>query len=235
VPGNLLILALLAGFCFLHNCYRFKFWAQLLDGYRLLLACSVSGAILLLISRVLISLGKLNHLFWQLRPLWDNFAGVPYLGTFALSVPIGWGAAKIWNLFVEPEACRRRALIDHGDSLMALMQTAVEGERMISVTFDSRKWYAGYIVEAPDLKPREKYFKLLPVISGYRDKDTLAAVATLSYAAVYQSPGVVANDFVITLPIEAVRTANLFDPSVYEEHFVGSAHAAPSVSSAGAM
>ena len=219
MPSNLLILALLAGFCFLHRCYSFKFRAQLLDGYRLLLYCSLAGAATLAVSRSLVLFLKLSSGFWKVRPLWDQFARVPYLGTFCLCIPVGLLCAEVWNIFVDPEECRQTEVTRNGDALMELMQRAVNEERMLSITFDSRKWYAGYLVEAPNLKPSEKYFKLLPILSGYRDKDTLVARRTLSYVDINQIPGVNPADFVITLPIGAVRTANLFDPAVYEDHF----------------
>ncbi|MDP9055343.1 MAG: hypothetical protein M3N93_13750 [Acidobacteriota bacterium] len=219
MPGNLLILALLAGFCFVHRCYSFKFRAQLLDGYRLLLYCSLAGAAALLISRSLVLLLKLFPVFWQVRPLWDRFAAVPWLGTFCLCIPVALVCAEAWNLFVDPEDCRQKEVIANGDSLMQLMQRAANEERMLSITFDSRKWYAGYLVEAPNLKPSERYFKLLPILSGYRDKDTLVARRTLSYVNIDRIPGINPADFAITLPIASVRTANLFDPAVYEDHF----------------
>jgi hypothetical protein len=226
VPGNLLVLALIAGFCFIHSCYRFKYRAQILDGYRLLFHCSVAGAIILAVSRALVCFLKLFSLFWKYRPLWNSYGDVPYLGTFMLSIPVGIFSAMVWNLFVTHEQGRESAVETDGDSLMSLMQKALKEERMLSITLESRKWYAGYLVAAPDLRPSEKYFSLLPVLSGYRDKDTLEARRTLRYDQVYEriagDGGISPEDFVITLPLASVRTANLFDLAVYQDHFAGS-------------
>lgn len=221
MPSNLLVLALLAGFCFIHYCDRFRFRAQLIDGYRLLLHCSLAGAAILAVSRSLICAAKLSPVFWKLRPLWNEVADVPYLGTFLLCIPISLIAAQVWNLFVDSQKQREREVREHGDALMVLMQAAVNGERMVSITFESRKWYAGYITEAPNLKLSEKYFTMLPILSGYRDKDTLQAKRTLRYDDVYLRSGVDPAEFVIVLPLASVRTANLFDPDVYEDHFAG--------------
>jgi hypothetical protein len=135
--------------------------------------------------------------------------------------------ARIWNLFVDAEECRQREVSKNGDSLMQLMQEAVIKNRMVSITFESRKWYAGYLTESPNLKPSEKYFRLLPILSGYRDKDTLTATRTLSYLDAYERADVNAEDFVITLPLGSVMTANLFDPEVYEDHFAGTREDVP--------
>src|SRR3954453_8329114 len=48
LPTNLLLLPLLGGFWFVHFCYLFKFRAQRLDGYRLLLESAFLGLLLIL-------------------------------------------------------------------------------------------------------------------------------------------------------------------------------------------
>jgi hypothetical protein len=219
VPSNLLVLALLAGFCFVHACNQFKFRAQMLDGYRLLFHCSVAGAALLAASRVLISLAKLLPWFWVLRPRWNQIVDVPYFGTFALSIPLAYLAAMIWNMFTPPEEERERAVRAHGTLFMLLLHEAINEAKMVSITLESRKWYAGYVAEAPNLRPSEIYFNLLPILSGYRDKDTLQAKRKLAYDELYNRENVNPADFVITLPIASVRSASFFDPDVYNEHF----------------
>jgi hypothetical protein len=148
-----------------------------------------------------------------------------------LCIPVGIFSAKVWNLFVTRERGLESAVETDGDSLMWLMQKALKEGRMLSITLESRKWYAGYLVDAPDLRPSEKYFSLLPILSGYRDKDTLEARRTLRYDVVYEKiaedAGISAEDFVITLPLASVRTANLFDLAVYQDHFAGSGNALP--------
>ena len=67
------------------------------------------------------------------------------------------------------------------------------------------------------LNPADRYFRLLPLVSGYRDKDTLGAVRTTFYEYVLKLAN--SGDLVMTLPIADVQSANLFDPDVYEEHF----------------
>ena len=186
MPSNLLILALLAGFVLVHRSHVFRFRAQLLDGYRLLFYCSIAGTVLLGVSRVLVCFAKLFPVFWYIRPAWGQFAGVPYLGTFIGSLVLGILVPEVWNRFVDAEECHHKEVMQ-GDALLGLLQQAVDEERMVSISFENRKWYAGYVAEAPNLKPTEKYFKLLPVLSGYRDKDTLAARRTLSYEALLLS------------------------------------------------
>lgn len=103
------------------------------------------------------------------------------------------------------------------DALTRLLHVAERKRRLVSVTLDSRKRYVGFVAETPNLNPEEKYFRILPILSGFRDKDTLETVRTVFYDEVTQAAN--SSDFVITLPIADVKTANLFDPDSYERHF----------------
>jgi hypothetical protein len=105
------------------------------------------------------------------------------------------------------------------DGLRRLLDTAERNEQMISVTLDSRKWYAGYVAESVNLEPKEQYFRLLPILSGYRDKDTLEIRRTVEYSEVY-ARGVDSAAFHVTIPLATVRIANLFDQDTYEDYFV---------------
>lgn len=190
-----------------------------MDGYRLLLYCSVAGAIILAASRAIIIFAKIFPLYTMVRPRWDQVADVPYLGTFLLCLPLSYLSAKLLNLRVDANKIRESEVENRGDLLMRLLQRALNEERMVSITLETRKWYAGYVFEAPNLRPSENYFSLIPVLSGYRDKDTLEARRTLAYNHLFESGEMDPEDLVIILPIESVRTANLFDPKLYDDHF----------------
>ena len=182
----------------------------------MLLHCSVAGLTFLAISRVIICLAKFSPWFWAFRPVLIRFADVPYFGTFAGSVPLAFLAAWLWNLSSGQEDSRINEIEKTGDYFLLLMQEAVRTGRMISVTFDTRKWYVGYVAEIPNLKPSEKYFRMLPILSGYTDKDSLVTRRTRSYQDI---DGSVPSDFVITLPLKDVKSANLFDPEFYNDFF----------------
>ena len=79
-----------------------------------------------------------------------------------------------------------------------LLHEAEQQDRPISITLENRKWYVGYVAESPNLSPEEIYFRLLPVISGYRDKDTLETFRTVLYEEVYQDPECDSQDFVMS-------------------------------------
>jgi hypothetical protein len=77
----------------------------------------------------------------------------------------------------------------------------------------------GYVTQSPNLDPMEKYFALIPILSGYRDSESLQVKHTIFYAPVYEHHD--KNRFAITIPLDDVKSANLFDQSVYETFFAG--------------
>ena len=191
----------------------------MLDGYRLLLYSSVAGSVLLLIARALTTAMRITSPGRPLAEGFHSFAPIPYLGTGVAALLLGWALSYFLNWFFDAEKARAREIVTHGNSLLQLFHHADVEERMVSITLDNRKWYAGYIAEGPNLEPSERYFKILPIISGYRDKDTLRLIRTVSYEDVFSKPNVDPREFVITLPLGDVKVANLFDPVVYHDHF----------------
>ena len=103
--------------------------------------------------------------------------------------------------------------------MLRLLDEAANQRRLISVTLDSRKWYVGWVVESPNLDPHEQYFRLLPFLSGYRDKDGLEPHRTVYYEAVLRDNTLDHNEFVITLPMKDVKIAGFFNDEVYDEYF----------------
>lgn len=217
MPNNLLLVPLLAGFLFLHFTHVFRFRAQRLDGYRLLMESAIAGALLASISRfVLVNLESSSFGAW-LAGHWRHFAPFEYSGTAAFTLPLAVCFSKAWNLALGLEEAKDSIMKDHGNAFLKLLHDAQRSEDLISVTLDSRKWYVGLVAGSPNLSPDEAYFQLLPVFSGYRDKDNLETKRTVNYKEWLQNSDSNHEDFVITIPIRDVKIANRFDPELYQE------------------
>lgn len=117
------------------------------------------------------------------------------------------------------EAARDQEIRTDADGLRRLIHDADVDGRLISVTLANGKWYVGFVAEALNLDPQERYFRILPILSGHRDKDTLQVRRRTNYLPVYERPGAQPRDFHITIRLEDVRMANLFDVNTYQEHF----------------
>ncbi len=91
MPTNLLLLPLLGGFWFVHFCYFFRFRAQRLDGYRLLLESAFFGLLLIIPARLItyywpfyFEKGRSVRMEWG--HLWP---GSPLSGTATVALLLG--------------------------------------------------------------------------------------------------------------------------------------------------
>ncbi len=73
------------------------------------------------------------------------------------------------------------AIESSGNSLHQLLHQSVLKHVPILITLASRKVYVGYVTASPSLKPDNQHLSLLPVFSGYREKDSLKVVLELIY------------------------------------------------------
>lgn len=258
MPANLFLVPFLAGYLFVHICNRFRFRAQFLDGYRLLIESAIAGVVLLGLSRVFtLMLGWISpglRAFWHQRIIPDP--NLAYMGTAIGTIILGvflpvadnrrprlgicTGVVRstllarrtrkirrsVRRIRSAYQANRREALdseiLLHGNGLTRLLHEAGTYGSLISVTLSSRKWYVGYVAEAVNLEPKEVCFRLLPMISGYRDKDTLRFVRQVYYRPVYEkirAAGESLSGFVVTLSLKDVHDAREFDERIYEDEF----------------
>jgi hypothetical protein len=219
MPYNLLLLPLIGGFLFVHLSHYFRFAAQRMDGYRLLFQAAIAGVLLSIFGRLADVLIGLTPLGPPLQKIWYVFSPFPFSATSAISLLLGPVFALLLNLFIGKEKAKDLEIKAHGNSLAKLLHRAEKEKRLISVTLDSRKWYVGWVAESPNLDPLEQYFKMLPFISGYRDKDALEPRRTVYYEAVLKDTTLDRTEFVITLPLKDVKIAGFFNDEVYDEFF----------------
>jgi hypothetical protein len=219
MPYNLLLLPLIGGFLFVHLTHYFRFAAQRLDGYRLLFQAAIAGVGLSILGRLATVLLGLTPLGKPLQTYWSLFSPFPFSGTSAISLLLGPVCALLVNLFIKKNKAKEMEISARGNFLLRLLDEAATRKRLISLTLDSRKWYVGWVVESPNLDPLEQYFRLLPFISGYRDKDALETRRTVYYDAVLKDPLLDPNGFVITLPLKDVKIAGFFNDEIYDEYF----------------
>jgi hypothetical protein len=219
MPYNLLLLPLLGGFLFLHISHYYRFGAQRLDGYRLLFQSAIAGILLSVLARLAIICLIQTAPGQYLDQSWMLFSPFNYSGTSAAALLLGPVIALLTNLFINKQKAWELEIRDHGNFFLRLLHQAQKDKQVISVTLDSRKWYVGWVAQAPNLDPQEQYFRLLPLISGYRDKDTLVIRRKVIYEDVLQDPTIESDQFVVTLPLKDVKIASLFNEDVYNTYF----------------
>ena len=221
MPYNLFLLPLIGGFLFVHFAHYFRFAAQRLDGYRLLFQSAIAGIALSALARSTDLLIGLSPLGPSVQKFWYKFSPFDYSATSALSLLLGPATAVLLNQFIGKQKAKDIEIRQRGNSLIKLLHRAEKEKRLISITLDIRKWYVGWVAESPNLDPQELYFRLLPFISGYRDKDTLETRRTVFYDAVLQDESLDQSEFVITLALKDVKIAGFFNDEIYDEFFAG--------------
>ena len=117
MPYNLLLLPLLGGFLFIHLTHFFRFAAQRLDGYRLLLQSAIAGICLVCIARVIIELLGLSDFGVSALNVWNRFFPFPYSAETSLSFGLAPAFAGSVNLFISTEKAKSREISRHGNAL----------------------------------------------------------------------------------------------------------------------
>ena len=215
MPTNLLILPLFGGFLLVHLFHFSRFRSQQLEGYRLLFWSGVSGSCLLALARLLtysVVAAGLFKFSWVLR--WHAFFPVDFSGTGVTALALGVILPLAGNLCMGRQRAQDLAVRRYGGSLSRLLHAATMREFPVSVTLENRKTYVGFVIGAPNLDPNDQYVQILPLLSGYRDKDDLRLRFTDNYSEVYESGRVDPSDFIVVLRVENIRMASFYDPNI---------------------
>jgi hypothetical protein len=254
MPSNLLLLLpLLGGYAFIHLCYFTRFRAQTLEGHRLIFEAAVWGFLLVAPARALTLfwLGEIPWIQSLWSRLGGSQTG--YLGTLICALALAPVLALLWNYcvaawllssaeereedvpgtfrdFLEPARLLAldRAILRSGDDLRILLHKAATRARRKVVTvclsMADGKVYLGVVTRPPNLRPDEKSLSLLPVASGYRDKDDRRIHWNVRYPVDQYGKALDPDEFIVVLPLADIKNARLFDEQ-YGELF--SPEAAP--------
>ncbi|WP_341327255.1 hypothetical protein [Methylotuvimicrobium sp. KM2] len=88
-------------------------------------------------------------------------------------------------------------------------------------TLASNKLYLGLLIDAPNPVQDRRYIKFLPILSGFREKDTQQIKFTTDYQFIFENNFNV-EDFEIVIPLEQIVSAHQFDLTIYNERFIPS-------------
>lgn len=93
----------------------------------------------------------------------------------------------------------------------------------VLVSMGSRKFYVGIVVERR-IDDNSDYLSLVPLLSGYRDKDTLTTTVTTNYQTHYEESGILngggggrltLQDFQVLISFDEIDTISKFDSVAY--------------------
>jgi hypothetical protein len=220
--ASLLLFVLSGAYLFLYQCHYTAYLAARTEGRQLLFQVGAVAALFIILSRVLLLLGELfvpTPIAAFAKGLWSAvFATfeVADLPVYVVAFVLGPALAQLINLFYGRERASTDTIRRYGTETEKLLVRAMEDQDLILVTLDSRKVYVGWTIYSPEPRIEGKDFRLLPVMSGYRDEQGLFVEFTTQYATAYERveagevEGLQVDDFETMIPLESVISVGLF-------------------------
>ncbi|TDS93426.1 hypothetical protein [Erwinia rhapontici] len=111
---------------------------------------------------------------------------------------------------------------DHPHEMMLMIASVTK--QPVLVTMGSRKFYVGIVVERRFDDGQTDYLSLVPLLSGYRDKDRLTTTVTTNYQTHYEESGILngsgesrltLDDFKVLISFDEIDTISYFDSVAY--------------------
>lgn len=106
-----------------------------------------------------------------------------------------------------------------GNDILRMLHWASTQSQTVLITLDNRKAYIGMVIRGPSLEAHDCFASLVPLFSGFRDKDTLDLTLTVKYTNYYKDGTLDPSDFAVVLPISSIRAISFFDEQIYHEVF----------------
>ncbi len=215
---GLFLIPAVSGYWFLTHLHLTRYGALRDSGYHVFFRAVITGVILAFIAHSIIF--ALNPYIPEISEMWDTFIPISHSGTTMLTALLAFVLPFPGNHFYSKERAARRAATESGDLIELLIAESIEHQRLIELSLRSGKSYIGFALESGVTRQGEADIALIPIASGYRDKDTHELKITTNYARVVQeslddSLGLVYEDFRIVIPMPEIVSARVFHPEAY--------------------
>lgn len=211
-------LTLVGGFYFVIRCQLLYLISLQLGQAIAVLLSALFACLFAMLSRLVVSTLALTP--WQSAlqgfsaMLWPSPYGGTALGAFALALL----TAELTAHYLKTQRVTRWVIKNFAGDMVKLLYESMLQLKPVSLTLDTRKFYIGFVQEIPSLDPSKAFVRLLPMLSGYREEKALTFQFTTPYNAALEQAAD-KNDFVIVIPLQAIKSANLFDPTTHAKHF----------------
>ncbi len=201
----------LSGYLFLVCTYYFRSQINKLSGYHVLLRSAIVGLFIAPFSFLLT---------WLIPyPLDDE------LGTIArslIALILGWSGAIVWNRFKGEIASEVDSTYADNDLFGILLLKCNADGRMMEVTLENRKVYAGFPVTT---STKGNFISIFPVKSGHRTEDTLKVNYDTDYewlntpeaVAYLGTMGFELADFEVVVSKDEIISARIYDNGIWHE------------------
>ena len=209
---GVLFISILGGYLFIQRCHFTRLTGSRESGYHVLFRSAVPGALFLA------GAWAIETFLLKDRLPADWYEIEPFKNTITLALPLllGPSFALLVNCFYGQHRASTRAMLNDNDSLERLLfHVALYEDLMVEMTLSSGKVYVGWVLGGTAIRDR-KYVEIMPVVSGYREKETRKVWFTTKYANVLAADSVNPADFRVVVPISEISSARPFIMDVYE-------------------
>lgn len=214
---QLLLVPALGGYWLLTNIYIYKFLIYRESGYHLFLSVALCGTVLLVLARLCVVLFQ-GYVPARVVAFWTEYALFDYSGTVAISAVLAITIPVVCNFFTDEKEEAMKAARTSGDFIERALQEAIDGRKLVELSTKSGKSYVGLATESGVDVRVDCDVVLIPVMSGYRDRETREVVFTTNYAELLSSWKSDRDEFQIVLPGDEIASVRHFDPEAYQ-HF----------------
>lgn len=221
MPFNLLIFPIVGGYYVLIRSELFRYKQQRVDRQKLIFNSILAGIAFLFVSWIFTGIASYIHpsaITW-IRNYYPFKTA--YFGTAICSFIIAVIFTEVSNWIVSKDKSISRAIDSIGNEFERLCDSCYRNTEFIQITLSNDKVYVGWMKALP-IPSFSNYISILPVYSGYRDKDTKELVFTTQYLDVYAtyiSDGDVTSITDLTtliIKIDDIVTASKFDDDMYD-------------------
>lgn len=221
MPFNLLLFPIVGGYYVVVRSEFYRYEQQRVDRQKLIFNSIFAGIVLLCISWTFTAF--IFYIFpdavqWVIDhyPLKQK-----YFGTAFCSFLLGVVGTEITNYFLNEEKRISKAIDHIGNEFERLCESCYRNTELIQITLKTEKVYIGWMKALP-IPSHSSFVSILPVYSGYRDKDKKTMHLTTQYLDVYASyvqDGTyldIRDITTLVIKIEEVATATKFDDEMYQ-------------------
>lgn len=227
--GPELFIPAAGGYLFLRftNWTRYRIYRE--TGYHLIFWTAAAGTFLYVPAHFVTL-----HILDYFTSVNDLIKLLPFdFGATHTTILLGVGLPPLINAigsvfdFTKKDAMRKAAL-QGGSHIELIITESFSPRRLVEITLKNRKSYVGLAHEQgiAEMRDGRSDVTLIPIASGYRDKDTLKLEFTTDYFSMleeYEKDNEKAEDRIqiedlrVAIPMSEIMSARLFDFGVYRK------------------
>lgn len=219
---GLFLIPVLGGYLLLTRVHCTRFGVLRKSGYHLFFQSAIAGGVLVVVARLTVVF--LNDNLPHIGLLWKSYVPIEYSGTVALSVLLGFMLPYVANLLYGKEKAERRTAQESGALIELVISESLDRQKPVELTLKNGKSYIGFALGRKIAAVDESDIALIPIKSGYRDKDTHELILTTDYISTIRRcledktmiPDLRFEDFRVAIPMSEIRSVRIFHPEVYE-------------------